>query len=440
MVTRTVRVRSWLLIILVLGLFVLQVFSPARAIFFVFIALASVLAISYFWASTLSRRVSIQRLRRYGWAQVGDILQERWIMHNDAWVPLLWAEVREYSDLVGYDATRAVGLPARSSHQWTTQGACRMRGLYTLGPLVATMGDPFGLFEVQLVDNHTDSFVVYPAVVPLPDLLHERGLDRGAGRASVRSLAFTTNASSVRSYVHGDALKQIHWRSTARRSLPGAEALLVKVFDREPSGDLWVVMDMDAAVHVGEGEESTEEYAVTLAASLAGQAIHEGRAVGLITHTASPILIPPRKGHEQLWELLRVLAPVYATSKVNLHDLLSLAMPALSRNMSVAIITPSSDPGWFDGLGMLLTHGITPTVMLMDGSSFDGGPSLAGVQGALADLGVPSHVIGKGYGLRPETRAVQEPEYKVLGTGRVVVVNPRTQSEWVPVGPGVEPR
>lgn len=440
MVTRTVRIRSWLLIILALGLFILQVFSPARAIFFVFVALASVLAMSYLWAWTLSRRVSIQRLRRYGWAQVGDILQERWIMHNDAWVPLLWAEVREFSDLVGYDATRAVGLPARSSHQWTTQGMCRMRGLYTLGPLVVTMGDPFGLFEVQLRDSHTDSFVVYPAVVPLFDLLHERGLDRGAGRASVRSLAFTTNASSVRPYMHGDALKQIHWRSTARRSLPGAETLLVKVFDREPSGDLWIVMDMDRAVHVGEGAESTEEYAVTLAASLASQAIHEGRAVGLITHTASPILIPPRKGYEQLWELLRVLAPVHAVSRMNLQDLLSLAMPALSRNMSVAVITPSADPGWFEGLGMLLTHGITPTVMLMDGSSFDGGPSVAGVRGALADLGVPSHVIGKGDGLRPDLRAAQEPEYKVLGTGRVVVVNPRAQSDWVPVGPGVEPQ
>jgi uncharacterized protein (DUF58 family) len=436
MIRRSIQIRSWLPLVLVVFLFVLQIFSPARAILFVLIALGSVLVMSYLWARMLSRGVSIQRLRRYGWAQVGDVIQERWIMHNDAWVPLLWAEVREHSDLVGYDATRAVGMGPRSSQQWTTQGVCRMRGVFTLGPLVATTGDPFGLFEVQLLDAHTDTFVVYPQVVSLPDLLEERGLDRGSGRASVRSLAFTPNASSIRPYVAGDALKRIHWRSTARRSMPGAENLLVKVYDREPSGDLWIVLDMQQDAHVGHGAESTEEYAVTLAASLAGQMLQANRAVGLITHTSKPILISPRKGHDQLWELLRVLAPVYATSPVGLHDLLLLAMPVLNRNTSVAVITPSTDPGWIDGLGMLLTRGIVPTALLLDGASFGDGRAIGGVQGALADLGVPSHVIGKTLGLRPQVRPNQSPEYRVLGTGRVVVVNPRGQAEWVPVGAG----
>ena len=43
MVTRTIRVRSWLPVVLVAAVFLLQVFSPARAILFVFIALASAL-------------------------------------------------------------------------------------------------------------------------------------------------------------------------------------------------------------------------------------------------------------------------------------------------------------------------------------------------------------------------------------------------------------
>lgn len=436
MLSRSVTVRSWLPLVLVIFLFVLQIFSPARAILFVLIAMGSVLTMSYLWARMLSRGVSIQRLRRYGWAQVGDIIQERWIMHNDAWVPLLWAEVREYSDLVGYDATRAVGIGARASQQWTTQGVCRRRGEFTLGPLVATTGDPFGLFEVQLRDEHTDTFVVYPPVVALPDLLRERGLDRGSGRASIRSQAFTPNASSIRPYVSGDALKRIHWRSTARRSMPGAENLLVKEFDREPSGDLWIVLDMHEGVHAGEGSEATEEYAVTLAASLAGQMLKANRAVGLITHTAEPILVPPRKGHDQLWELLRVLAPIYATSQVALHDLLALAMPLVGRSTSVAVITPSADPAWIDGLGMLLTRGIIPTALLLDGASFGDGPELGGVQGALADLGVPSHILGKGSFPVLEAQPNQSPEFKVLATGRAVMVNPRGQGEWVPVGVG----
>jgi len=434
MLERSVRIRYWLPLVLVAILLVLQVFSPARAILFVLVDLSGALLLSYLWAVTLSRRVSVQRLRRYGWAQVGDVIQERWTMHNDALVPLLWAHVHEHSDLLGYDATRAVGMGPRSSQQWITQGICRMRGVYTLGPLVVTMGDPFGFFEARLVDRHSDTFVVYPPVVDLPELLEERGIDRGSGRASARSLAATPNASSTRPYVRGDALKWIHWRSTARRSLPGAENLQVKIFDREPSGDLWVVLDMDARSHAGRGEESTEEYSVVLASSLAGQMLQANRAVGLISHTAEPILVPPGKGHDQLWELLRALAPVYAVSEVGLHHLLHLAMPLLDRNTSVVVITASADPAWIDGLGMLLARGITPSVMLVDGASFGGGASVTGVQGALADLRVPAHVIRKGMGLRRETRPNQNPQFQVLGTGRVTVVNPRAQGEWVPVG------
>jgi len=433
MVSRTIRVRSWLPLVLVPVLFVLQLFTPARAILFVLVALTSAILLSYIWARQLCHGVSIQRLRRYGWAQVGDILQERWILHNDAWVPLLWAEVHEHSDLVGYDATRAVGLGARSSQRWTTQGTCRRRGVFTLGPLKVTMGDPFGFFDVELRDAHVDSFVVYPAVVSLPQLLEERGLDRGSARPSTQSLTFTPNAVSVRPYVAGDALKRIHWRSTARRSMPGAENLMVKVYDREPSGDLWIVLDMQAQVHAGKDEESTEEYAVTLAASLAAQMLQANRAVGLVTHTDDPIIIPPRRRQEQLWDLLRVLAPIHATSSVPLRELLALAEPVLSRNMIVAVITPSADAAWIDGLGALLMRGIVPSALLLDGASFGAEAGVRGVQAALADLGVPAHVIGRGE-LPMSPAGDRSPQYRVLGTGRVVMVNPRPPAEWVPVG------
>jgi len=68
MLERSVRIRYWLPLVLVAILLVLQVFSPARAILFVLVALSGALLLSYLWAVTLSRRVSVQRLRRYGWA------------------------------------------------------------------------------------------------------------------------------------------------------------------------------------------------------------------------------------------------------------------------------------------------------------------------------------------------------------------------------------
>jgi len=431
------RMTSRIPIIAAIVLVVLQIFSPAPPIMFSLVVIAGVLGLSYFWARQLATGVVLHRQRRYGWAQVGDIIEERFTMHNDGWVPLLWCQIRDMGDLPGYDASRALGLGARATTRWTTEGVCERRGVYTLGPVLISMGDPFGLFNVTLAHEYSEGFVVYPPIAAIPSIVEPRGMIRGSARANERSLEMTTDASSVRQYAPGDALKSIHWRSTARRSGLGVEQLYVKEFDLEPGGDLWIILDMDENVNAGEDLESTEEYGVTLAASLANNMLRANHAVGLITYADEPIVIPPQKGHQQLWELLRVLAGTHATSNVPMAELLNLFEPVLGRGMSAAIITPSCEAGWIKNLSLLLRHGIHPTGILLDASTFGGDGDVRAVRAALADLGVMSHTIGSSYRFTHITQKRQQrPTYKVLGTGRVVVAHEGEDSQWVTVGEG----
>lgn len=437
MVTVSLKMASRVPVLATVVLLVLQIFSPAPSIMFVLVAIGGVLAASYLWARQMAWGVTIERKRRYGWAQVGDVLEERFVMHNDSSVPVLWAEVRDLSDLPGYDASRAVGLGSRDSTRWTTEGVCERRGVYSLGPLEVHVGDPFGLFEVILQHRYMETFVVYPPIAALPPLIEPRGMTRGAARANIRSLELTTNASSVRHYTPGDALNRIHWRTTARRSTSDREEIFVKEFDLEPSGDIWLILDLHARWLVGEGAESTEEYAVIIAASLANDMLRRNHAVGLIAYGEEPVVIPPQKGYQQLWELLRVLAGVHSVSQTPLGDVLKHVEPIIGRGTSATLITPSCDPEWLDGLSALLRRGIHSTGLLLDASSFGGDGDTQGVVEALADVGVAGHIIGKGFKFDLLTGPRQQrPEYRVLGTGRVVVARPgdETQAEWVPVG------
>lgn len=473
MVKITLRLTSRIPLVALVVLLILQIFSPAPAIQFVLITIVGVLAVSYLWARLLSRGISIRRQRRYGWAQVGDIIEERFILHNDSWVPAIWAEVRDFSDLPGYHAGRAVGIGSQSTARWTTEGVCEKRGIYTLGPLEVVLGDPFGLFQVRLTHDYCDTFVVYPPVASLPQLLEPHGLARGAARTNVRSLDVTTNASSVRNWVPGDALNRIHWRTTAHRSTAEQENIYVKEYDLEPSGDLWIIVDLAAQVHVGEDAESTEEYAVILAASLANQMLRANHAVGMFLYCDEPIVIRPARGPQQLWELLRELAGAHAVCRASFGQVLEQVDPLMGRGISATLITPSADPEWIRGLTALLRRGIHCTALLLDADSFDGrGPAQAneqrpptgqisasgpaqvrghiargaprngnmqGVLGALADLGVSGHIIRKGFHFELLTqRRQQRPEYKVLGTGRVIVskTGAQEEAEWVPVGHG----
>ncbi len=437
MVVTRVKLRSPIGPIAVGVLLFLQIFSPARAILFLLLIISGVLGISYYWARELGRGIQLHRFRRYGWAQVGDIIEERFILRNAGIMPAIWVDIRDHSNLPGYTASRATGVGARGTTRWTTEGSCSQRGIYTLGPMELHTSDPFGLFDVTLEHQYSESFVVYPPLASIPRLFEPRGVSRGSARTNIRTLDLTTNAGGVRQYVPGDALNRLHWRTTARRSTPNDEKFFVKEFDLEPSGDLWIIVDMDTNAQAGQGLESTEEYAVILAASLANEMLLANHAVGLFTHTDGPLVVPPKKGHQQLWEILRVLAGLHAESDASLGEVLSLFEPIAGRGMSAAVLTPSPDPEWLSGLGSVLRHGLHMHALLLDRASFGGEGNVDGIFQALANLGVAGQIIAKGFPFAfLSQKRRQRPTYRTLGTGRVVIVDKgrEEQAEWVAVG------
>lgn len=422
--------KPWILLLLAIPL-VLQLVIPNRAWVAIFIGLGGALGLGYLWARQLAEKMILTREQHYGWAHVGDLLEERFTLQNDSIFPILWLEIDDQSNLPGYNARSVRSADGRQTIQWRTEGICRQRGLFTLGPWQAQVSDPFGFFQVIQDHPDTESILVYPPVVHLPTIHLPRGAATGTGRTSRRALEVTINAAGVRAYTPGDGLNRVHWRTTARM-----DTLMVKTFDLEPSGNLWLVLDLDAAVQAGRGEESTEEYGVILASSLADRVLRQNRAVGLVAYGTlgfanapnsepMPTIVQPQKGQAQRWRILHALATVRAGGNWPLERVLAEMDRNLGRGMTLAVITPSCDSAWVAGLLSPRRRGVAPTVLLLDPTSFDGQGNVAALAGLLADLGVPCHTIVKGMPFKPivEHKRIGRPEYKVLsGTGRVIAV------------------
>jgi uncharacterized protein (DUF58 family) len=437
MVISAFKIRTRLPLILAAILLVLQVFTPSRPTFFILVALLAVHIISLVWARQLARGLRLQRMHRYGWAQVGDIIEERFVLHNDSWMPALWLDLHDLSTLPGYQVSRALGIGGHSSNRWSTEGTCERRGIYTLGPTKITTGDPFGLFEVILKHDFQETFIVYPPIAALPRIIEPRGLERGDAHTHIRTLDLTTNFASVREYQPGDALNRIAWRTTARRSMPDHEDLYVKEFDLEPSVDLWLFLDMDKDVHFGSGDDSSEELAVVLSASIANLMLRDNHAVGMASFDKEIITLPPRKGQGQMWEILRILAGIHATTSLPLARLMELTEPIIGRGVTVILMTPSANAEWVNKVGSLLRRGIHVSGILLDNPALAGEGSMHNIIGALADLGVPAQLIDQNLDLEiVSERRQQRPTYKVLATGRVISI-PGDQgdaSSWVNLG------
>lgn len=139
-----------------------------------------------------------------------------------------------------------------------------VRGRFEVGPLVVRLTDPFGLCELTRSFPGADHLVVIPQVVPLP-MVRLAGEYAGAGDSHARSVAVHgDDDAATREYRHGDDLRRVHWRSTARTG-----ELMVRREEQPWESRATIVLDTRTWAHRGEGPTASFEWAVSAAASIA---------------------------------------------------------------------------------------------------------------------------------------------------------------------------
>jgi len=381
-------------------------------------AIVVVLLLALFWAWTGVGWLRFSRQTRVRRAQVGRPLDERLAVRNTGRLPKLWLEVDDRSNLPGHHAGFVISnLAAGSDRGWTVRTTCQERGRFTLGPVVLTSGDPFGLYRVSRKIPATSTVVVYPATVNLRMFPLPVGRLPGGDALRRRTHYVTTNASGVRDYAPGDGFNRIHWPSTAKR-----DRLIVKEFELDPLSDVWIVVDMHRAVHHDAGVQewrkqvqaidslppwsrkprridlppSTEEYAVTTAASIAQYFLRHDRALGLVAVGHRREVIQADRGERQLNKILETLAVLHAQGEFSLREVLAAEAMGLPRGTTLIIVSSSPDTRWAVAARHLDRSGLTVVAALIDPQSFGGPHGIGEVAAQLTLAAIPNYVIRKG--------------------------------------------
>ena len=272
-----IELRSgWPLLFLPL-LLVMQLLGPSPIWIALLVSLIVLYAISYAWIRNLNQQIFFERRREGAMLVVGDALQERFVVRNESGLPLHWLEFADSSRLPGYNPRQVVSCGGGSSYQWRAEAHCTQRGVFRLGPHTLRTGDPFGLFSLEIRDSRSESLLVYPRVAHIPALELPRGNLSGQDRRR-RAYSGSERSQAVRAYRPGDSLRYVHWPISARQG-----ELIVTDVETEPSGDLWIVLDLNRLVQSGEAESSSLETGIILAASVAAELLGGGdrRSVGL---------------------------------------------------------------------------------------------------------------------------------------------------------------
>lgn len=300
-------------------------------------------------------------------AHVGDDLRTTYSISNASGLPKPWLEVYNPTDLPVPLPGRALGLRSWAQRSWVAIVPLTRRGTFRIEPMVVRTGDPFGFFEAAATVGRPTVVTVFPRVVPLPRWRLANAYLEGSHSAPERTLQTTPLATTVRPYAPGDSFNRIHWRSTARLG-----EIQVKEFDLEQTADVWIFVDLESRVQAGEGDISTVEEALRVAASVAHDAILENRAVGLTTSGHRLVSIPADRGPRQRQKIMQLLAAVDGDGRTPLAEVLLTGLPKLRRGMTAVIVTSSRERQWVRTLTSLRARGVTAAVVALVAATYDG--------------------------------------------------------------------
>jgi uncharacterized protein (DUF58 family) len=396
------------LLALWLVLLLLALSTGWNAIWVLVYCLGLLVAGSAVWANWNVSGLELRRRHRATRVQVGDTLVEQVVLEAlpgiGQWWPRLWLEIHDASDFPGHHLDGVLSLGPVGHKAWELRSVCTRRGRFSLGPVWVTSGDPFGIFRASRKLTDGTTVVVYPRTVQLPRFGRVPGELPGGSLQGVRVPFSTPNVSSVREYRPGDAFNRIHWPTTARTT-----RMMVREFELDPTSDIWIVLDLNADVHVGSGAESTEEYGVTVAASLARHLLDQGRAVGLVSQTAT---LPADRGPRQVERILEVLALVQAGSSLTLAAMLGAETSRFARSSTLIIVTSSTAEAWARFCQALTGRGVHTSAVLVEAATFGQAPSTLLLVSSLSAAHIPTYLLKRGDAL---DHALASPR---LGAGR----------------------
>ncbi|TET38657.1 MAG: DUF58 domain-containing protein [Planctomycetota bacterium] len=221
----------------------------------------------------------------------------------------------------------------------------RRRGRYVFNTCAVKSSFPFGLLEKTVQIPCRGEVTVYPRIRPIrePRVLGVASAEDLLKKA-VRIEEAQEEFRGLREYRIGDNPRLIHWKTSAR-----VRKLQVKEFERRRARRVLIILDSstDESGAGGEGEENTEdgattrfEWAVELAASLAGHFIRKGFGVAFSAMTPSVTRMEASTGRRRLYDILEKLARIGPSEEDSLSELAGGIRQSDLRSHIVILVSP----------------------------------------------------------------------------------------------------
>ena len=188
---------------------------------------------------------------------------------------------------------------------------CRKRGEYRIQP--SQWRSWHGLFlrseRAGHADNPMSTLVMpKPAAVPYGRVTKEHTRLPSIGTTLTKVGIATTDFRELRQYAHGDPLKAINWKATARRLSAGQGLPVTNQYESEGRRAVWIFADASTTMMVGDNLRNPLELCLRLTMGAARYFLRKGARVGMFAFGADAPIVHPDSGNRQLIRISNAIA------------------------------------------------------------------------------------------------------------------------------------
>ena len=189
-----------------------------------------------------------------------------------------------------------------------------------------------------------DYLLVYPRLVPLEKLGITSQQLFGDIRLKHHLFQDPVLTAGVREYRSGDALKRIHWKSTARLG-----RLQTKIYEPTTTIDISIFLDIRTLKeHLWGSIDQLQEVGIITAASLSQHALNAGFRVGLYVNQMTRfshgmVTVPPSRHPDQLLKVLEVLAQLHQVESIPMTRYIREEAASLPWGSTLVVISAQPD-------------------------------------------------------------------------------------------------
>lgn len=321
----------------------------------------------------------------------GDSVEISYSIKNNSIFGIAYLEIQSdiSKKLTGIDSP-SVALSLKKGGSFSNRETIHLkrRGYYELGEMKVTIRDVFGFYSFTKKISGQTSLLVYPETINLSTF--KITTSQQLGELLIKDSVFQDKSriTSLREYIEGDSVKDIHWRLSAKR-----DNLIVK--DYENRGDTYAIVLVDNYINnfKDDLDRHLEDKAVDASLSVVNYCLSNNIEVKLATQNHKGYLEINGQQKSDLKPFLEILARFKGNGALDFTSFLIPRIETLRKGSTAIIITPNLDKS-IGAHGILLkTKNLNPLFIVITDMENKTGNIDQMIEKKLRQEGIPIYIL-----------------------------------------------